>query len=200
MSTNRVDWTAIRARLEAARAALDTSLTRTGDEAQRILVERASALARVPAATDAGDSLEVIEFALAGEAYAIESKYVEEIAILTSLTPVPCTPSFVLGVAGIRGEVVAVLDLRTLFDFPPKGISNLDSALVLRSGASVFAIVADSIGGVQHIPIHELQADLPTLTGVREKYLRGVTAARVVVLDGAALLSDESLVAREQVQ
>jgi purine-binding chemotaxis protein CheW len=93
-----------------------------------------------------------------------------------------------------------VLDLRTLFDFPPRGISNLDSVLVLRSGTSGFAIVADAIGGVHHIPLNELQAELPTLTGIRERYLRGVTAGRRVVFDGAALLSDESLVVREQVQ
>jgi purine-binding chemotaxis protein CheW len=46
----------------------------------------------------------------------------------------------------------------------------------------------------------ELQPSLPTLTGIREDYLRGVTNDRVVLLDVEKLLSDKRIVVHEQVE
>ena len=39
---------------------------------------------------------------------------------------------------------------------------------------------------------------LPTLTGVREQYLKGVTAECLVILDGEKLLSDSKMVVHEE--
>jgi purine-binding chemotaxis protein CheW len=52
--------------------------------------------------------------------------------------------------------------------------------------------------GMRQIATASLQTSLPTLTGARQKYLRGVTAERVAVLDAQRLLADEALVVREE--
>jgi purine-binding chemotaxis protein CheW len=63
----------------------------------------------------------------------------------------------------------------------------------------LFGILADVIAGVRRIPLTGILPSLPTLTGVREEYLKGVTAERIVVLDAEKLLMDESIVVQEQV-
>jgi purine-binding chemotaxis protein CheW len=62
-----------------------------------------------------------------------------------------------------------------------------------------FGILADAIIGVHAIPVADIQASLPTLTGIREEYLKGVTPGRTVILDAEKLLADERIVVQEQV-
>ncbi len=45
-----------------------------------------------------------------------------------------------------------------------------------------------------------LQTSLPTLTGIRADYLKGVTADRLVVLDLARILADPKIIVHEDVE
>src|SRR3974377_368015 len=82
----------------------------TSDEEQEILHARATALARESRQAEAeGESLEVLEFLLAHETYGIEMSCVRETLPLKDFTPVPCTPTFVLGLIGVRGQIVSVI-------------------------------------------------------------------------------------------
>jgi purine-binding chemotaxis protein CheW len=62
-----------------------------------------------------------------------------------------------------------------------------------------FGILADEILGVQDILLGDLQPSLPTLTGIREEYLKGITREHVVLLDADKLLSDKNIMVREEV-
>lgn len=201
-STSRaaVDWREAERQLEAARAAIERVWAPTPEETQRILKARAQALARKPEPAQAADEhIEVVEFLLAHERYAIESQYVREVYPLENLTPLPCTPGFVLGIVNVRGEILSVIDLKKFFELPEKGLTDLNKVIVLQSENMLFGILADVIVGARRIALTEIQPSLPTLTGVREDYLRGVTAQRLVVLDAEKLLTDEGIVVQEQV-
>jgi purine-binding chemotaxis protein CheW len=63
-----------------------------------------------------------------------------------------------------------------------------------------FGILADTVLGVRAVPFQDIQPSLPTLTGVREKYLRGVTRKQVVILDVEKLLSDKKIIVHEEVE
>lgn len=195
-----VDWADVHRRLESTQAAIERIWAPGPAETKRILGERALALAlRREPAESARESIEVVEFLLSGEKYAIESQYVHEVQALEHFTPLPCTPAFVLGIVNVRGAVLSVIDLRKFFELPDKGLSDLNRIIVLQSGRMMFGILADTIMGVGRVPIRNIQAHLPTLTGVRERYLRGVTHERLVILDGETLLTDENLVVQEHV-
>ena len=205
MSTPRTnnkatDWREVERRLEAARISTEHIWAPTADETQRILKERAQTLARetVPAET-ADASIEVIQFLLAHERYAIASEYVREVCPLEDLTPLPCTPAFVLGIVNLRGEILPVIDLKKFFDLPEKGLTNLNKVIVLESADMAFGIVADAISGVRRIPRAGIQPSLPTLNGIRADYLLGVAAEHVIILDAERVLSDEKLIVQEQV-
>ena len=195
-----IDWAKVRARMDAVEAAGDRAWTPGADETERILHERALALAAELGATQApAHSIEVVEFMLAHERYAVESSHVREVYPLEDLTPLPCTPAFVLGIVNLRGEIVSVIDLRSFFDLPQTGLPDLNKVIVLESASMVFGILADVILGVRRIPLAEIQPSLPTLVGIRERYLKGITPERTVVLDAAKLLADEDIVVRQQV-
>jgi len=195
-----VNWREVERRLEAARVAIERVWTPSPEETQRILKARALALAREPVPAEvAGERIEVVEFLLAHERYALESQYVREVYPLENLTPLPCTPAFVLGIINLRGEILSVIDIKKFFDLPEKGLTDLNMVIVLQFGNMLFGILADAIVGVRHIPMTDIQPSLPTLTGVREEYLKGVTPGRTVILDAEALLTDQNIVVQEQI-
>lgn len=170
------------------------------DKRQRILKARTERLARPPeAAEPEEDRIEVVEFLLSGEHYAIESCYIDEVCPVKELTPLPCTPHFVLGIVSVRGKILSVIDLCAFFDLPRQGLSDLNKVIVLHNGAMEFGILADAILDVQQHTASDLNPSLPTLTGIRADFLKGVTAERLVVLDGEKLLADSRIVVHEEV-
>lgn len=195
-----IDWREIHQRLETARAAVERVWTPDAGETKRVLKVRAQALAREPEKTQTADTqVEVLEFFLAHEKYAVESRHVREVYPLENLTPLPCTPPFVLGIVNLRGEIVSVLDIKKFFDLPEQGLTDLNKVIVLESGQMLFGILADTIAGVRRIPVAGIQPSLPTLAGIREKYLRGITPDRTILLDAEKLLTDEKIIVQEQV-
>jgi purine-binding chemotaxis protein CheW len=195
-----IDWREIERRLETARVVIGRILTPKDEDTRRILQQRARQLAQETLTTEAADSaMEVVEFTLAHERYAVASEYVREVYPLDDITPLPCTPSYVLGIINLHSEILSVIDIKRFFDLPEKGLTDLNKVIVLEYEDMVFGIVADVINGVRHIPRAGIQPSLPTLTGIRSDYLQGVTAERVVILDAVRLLTDKNLYVQEEV-
>jgi len=186
-----VNWESLHRRLEAARTGVLRE--RTPDEEKGILGRRARALAQQPHQERSQAGIAVIEFLLGYETYAIELSWIAETCPLKDLTPIPGTPPFVLGIINVRGRIMSVLDIRVLFDLPPKGLTDLNKVIILHGGGMEFGILADDIIGTRSIPLDQIQSSLPTLTGIREEYLRGVTRERTAILDGGRLLADRNL-------
>jgi len=195
-----IEWSELHSRMEAARLAIERGREPDPDEKKKILKTRAKALAQESKGKETAENyIEVVEFLLAYEKYGIESSYVREIYPLKELTPMPCTPPFVLGVINVRGQILSVIDIKKFFDLPEKGLTDLNKVIILQSDRMEFGILADVVLGVRNVLLSELQPSLPTLTGIREEYLKGVTGERVVILDAEKLLSDKKITVHEEV-
>ena len=193
-----IDWQEVNQRLESAQIALESGLTLTSEEKKRILKARARVLAReADKEVLDQDYLEVVEFLLAYETYGIESAYVREIYPLTEITLLPGTPPFVQGIVNIRGQILSVIDLKKFFELPERGLSDLNKIVIIRDDNMEFGILADAVPGIHKLPVGEIEASLPTLTGIREQYLKGVTRERTVVLDAVKILSDKNIIISE---
>jgi purine-binding chemotaxis protein CheW len=170
-------------------------------EDREILRTRARALARRPESPTAADaSLELLEFRLARECYGLETRHVHEVYPLKDLTPLPCVPPFVLGIVNVRGRVTPVIDIKKFFDLPDKGLTDLHRIILVRGHGLELGLLADVIVGVRSIPVDSLQPSLPTLTGIRAEYLKGVTAECLVVLDLDRILTDPKIVVHDEVE
>ena len=199
--TKQINWDEIHRRLETSQDALGQGLQLTPEEKNKILKSRAKILAvESEKKAKAEEFIQVVEFLLACEKYAVASEYVREIYPLKEFTPIPCTPPFVLGIINVRGQILSVIDIKKFFDLPEKGLTDLNKVIILHTESMEFGILADAIICVRNIVVSELQTSLPTLTGIREEYLKGVTKERTVILDAEKLLSDKSIVVHELVE
>jgi purine-binding chemotaxis protein CheW len=196
-----IDWSSVYRRLQATRTALELGVMPTPEEERKILRARAQTLAREPERGEATrGALDVMEFLLAHEMYGVESLYVREVHPLKAFTPLPCTPAFVLGIVNIRGQILSIVNLKRFFDLPEKGLTDLNKLIIVHDAHMAFGILADAILGVRSIPLKDILPSLPTLTGIRDAYLKGVTGERLVLLDAGKLLADQKLIVVEEVE
>ena len=171
------------------------------EEKQRILQARAQALAQEGKTGAAPENyLEVLEFSLAYERYALETSFVREVYHLREFTPLPCTPPFILGIISVRGQILTVIDLKRFFGLPEKGLSDLNKVIILRRGGLEVGLLADAVIGVRTVPLPEVQAPLPTLEGISPDYLKGMTRDALIVLDAEKILADPKLIVHEEVE
>ena len=161
---------------------------------------RAQALARPPAAAARdGATLDVLEFGLADERYALPTAGIDEVLAFEQLTPLPGTPAFMLGIVNVRGRMVAVIDIRKFFDLPERGITDLHQVILVRGHGLEVGLLADDVIGLRSVDVGSLQASLPTLHGIRSDYLKGVTGDSLIVLDLDRLLADPAIVVHDEV-
>lgn len=167
----------------------------------RILRARAQALARPAAPTDLeGEVLDVLEFQLASERYAVETSFVREVLPLRDLTPLPCTPPHLVGIVNVRGRILPVFDIKRFFDLPDQGLTDLHRILLIHGYGLELGLLADVVVGIRTLSVEALQPPLPTLTGIRADYLRGLSPEGLVVLDLERILTDPKILVHEEVE
>jgi purine-binding chemotaxis protein CheW len=178
---NGFDWPAARERVERARVALRRIGTYSDEEAQALLERRARELAQpVVQAPEPVRPLDVLLLDLAGERCAVEVGSVLEVLPAGSLTPVPCTPRFVLGLTTVRGRVLPVLDIARVLGIGGDDGDRLDGYVVLVEADGVtFGIAAGGVEGPERHDAGKLEADM------------------VGVLDVHALVADRRLEVEE---
>jgi purine-binding chemotaxis protein CheW len=193
-ATAALDWQQAHARLARAARALREALDPTPERQRALLQERARALAR-PAAEKpaASDLLHLVTFALGAERYALEACHVREVVRFTEYTPVPGTPPFLVGVCNLRGEILAVIDLRHFFGIAVRGVTDLSRILVLGGDRAEFGVLADAAHEVVAVRTADVLEPPATVAGIGREYLRGVTGDALIVLDGGVLLQDRRL-------
>lgn len=195
--TKTIEWSEVHRRMEKARATIERGSAPSPDQKRAILKARANELAReLNEEKTVGDSIEVLEFLLAHESYGIETSFVREVYSMKDLTPLPGTPPFVLGITGVRGEILSVIDIRRFFDVPETGVAENPKIIIVSNESMEFGILADNISAVRTIPVVELQLSLPALLGSRVEYLRGVTNDRMVILDAEKMVFDQKMIHR----
>lgn len=184
-SRDLIEWAEARRRVEAAVGAPDG--VAAPDRVREVLEERARALARPVNPAPAGETLELVTFALANEVYALESRYVVAVFPLADLAPLPGAEAPVFGVTAWRGELLTVLDLRRVLGVSVADLTDLSRVIVVGEERPAFGILADSVREVVTLPPAALRAP-PEGIEAKLGHLRGVTAEAVLVLDAHALL------------
>jgi purine-binding chemotaxis protein CheW len=155
--------------------------------AEALLKRRAVQLARLPTSPDAGDEVEILVCHLGDERYAVETRHLRAVQWVSGITPVPCTPSFVVGIVSVRGEIVTLLDLATMIGLGSTAtVEDKRSQPVLLLGlpGTRSGLVVDEVLGVERLNLDALQ---PSLSG--REFTRGIGPDNVVLLDLEALLA-----------
>jgi purine-binding chemotaxis protein CheW len=162
-----------------------------------ILRNRARAIAQRPPIPEAGETLAYLEFVVAGEKFGLGIASVQEVCPLKDFAPLPGVPSFIKGVMNLRGRILAILDLVSLFRLPSKGLTSQNKVIFLHQETMTTGVLADEVRGLRTVMLNRLQASLPTLDGKRAEYLKGIAPDCTVILDAGKIMADKTLVLQE---
>ena len=139
---------------------------------------------------------------LNGEYFGVDLELVRRFADLRHLTPIPCCPGHIVGNMNLRGNILTLVDIRTLLDLPGAAVSEDSKVMVASLGELSAGVVVDQVFDI----IYLNPADIgPVPTAIQksgEKYLKGTTpygGKVMTILNLSNLLASENLVVAEEV-
>ncbi|MEM7098672.1 MAG: chemotaxis protein CheW [Pseudomonadota bacterium] len=136
------------------------------------------------------DGDQYLTFMLSGEEYGIDILRVQEIKGLESVTEIPNTPEYVLGVINLRGTVIPVVDLRLRFGLGSLEYNNLTVVIVVKVNAGdkdyTIGLVVDTVSDVYNIETDSISGAPDFGTNVDTSFISGIATVNekmVIVLD-----------------
>lgn len=165
-----------------------------------ILISRAEKLAKISVKEDEGHNLiEVLIFKLAEEKYGIETNYVKEVYPFKDYTVLPTAPPFIAGLVNVRRKILSIFDLKVFFGLPIEETTQ-KKLIIIEDQEMELALLTDGIEGIQKFSLAAIQPSLPTLTGARQDFLKGITQNRVFLIHAEKLLASEQILVNETVE
>ena len=131
-----------------------------------------------------------LTFLLDGEEYGIEILRVQGIQGWDSVTPIPNTPAYILGVINLRGTVVPIIDLRKRFALEeiPYGAKTvvLMVKVISETKERTVGIVVDAVSEVYNVPDQEKQPPPDFGAAIDTAFISGLATVdekMVILLD-----------------
>ena len=193
-----LDWEQVRQKLGDSQTQLNGDKAVSAEKMKKILEERARALTK-STEVQTGESLQLVVFTLANETYGIATDYVHEVQPLRQVSPVPCTPDFVVGVINIRGSIYSVIDIRSFFGVQKQDLTELTKVILVSAAGLEVGILADDVKGATSIPLAEIKAALAAQSAAKDEFVQGVTKEMLIILNLEALLRDERICVHQEV-
>ncbi len=147
-----------------------------------------------------------LTFVLGREEYGLEILKVREIIGYMAITAVPQTPDYVKGVINLRGQVIPVVDIRTLFGMEPKDITEETCIIVVEitQAKRTFntGVVVDKVSEVLDISGQDIEESPQFGASINTEFILGmgkVNNAVKILLDIDKVLgrSDLNTIDRE---
>ncbi len=142
--------------------------------------------------------VQLIVFRLGDEEYGVRIGQVKEVTVTPEVTKMPKTPAFIKGIANLRGDIIAILDLEERFQLRPAGRELPANSFTIAVEAPGFTIglLVREVPRPLTLPLSLLEPAPEFLQdgGQRDKYLEGIAklpdgGGVVIVLDLLKLLT-----------
>jgi purine-binding chemotaxis protein CheW len=140
------------------------------------------------------EEVRICLFSMSGDYYAVTVDMLAEIIIPQKIFPVPTTPSHVIGVINLRGNIVPIVDIRPALSLAPQ--AGIQQIAIIHVNEFTLGIVVDAVSEVVAVPassVLPLPAEVSTQDAgakKRSRYLQAIVQRQQGV---AALLNIERL-------
>lgn len=140
--------------------------------------------------------VQLIVFRLGEEEYGLHIEQVKEVTLTPDVARMPKTPPFVKGIANLRGDIIAIIDLEERFQLRPAGEALPASTYTLAIEAKDYTIgiVVREVPQPLSVPasIIEKAPEFIQDLNINDKYIEGIAKIDgriIIVLDMLKLLT-----------
>lgn len=171
-------------------------------EAQAVLQQRAESLRQSVETQESAGLLPLAVVGLDGEYFGLGLESVHEFADISSITPIPCCPSHIVGNMNLRGEIITLVDIRRLINLSSQRGAKGRKAIIVRQEQLVAGITVDEIFDVTYVHPSQLSAAPVAVHSVSDEYLQGVASYQekmMSVINLPKVLHSGALVVNEEV-
>ena len=119
------------------------------------------------------ETLQFVVFRLTREWYGVEITKVKEVIKVGKITYLPSSPEHIAGIVNLRGYILSVTDLKTIFGLPHEEPTEKTRIIALESGALETGFLADEVVESIEVPLTKIEPALLTIPVERAKYLEG---------------------------
>jgi len=107
------------------------------------------------------------------EYFGLDLELVREFTDIGNLTPIPCCPNHIVGNMNLRGEIITLVDIRTVLNLPIAPVHVGSQAVVVQIDNIVAGLPVDQFLEMVELNSADI-ASLPTApSNLGEQYLRG---------------------------
>lgn len=131
------------------------------------------------------------------ELFAIDLKVVREFTRIHHVTAVPCSPLHVIGNMNLRGEILTLVDLCSLFNLPPMSWDEKSYAIVVELEDFVVGVAVEAIYDVIFLNPAAITTVPTAIHAIDDQYLQGAAPygdKMMSILDLQAILFSSGLV------
>lgn len=136
--------------------------------------------------TVAAETRDYVAFRLGGERFALPSSVAREVLRMPRLVKVPRVAGHIRGVINLRGQIVAVTDLRPLLGLPGGDIPGGAQLVVVEAAGLVTALLTERVEGIRSIAVAAIEPVTEGLSG----FPRDAAQGQIVGEDGLLVLLD----------
>ena len=142
--------------------------------------------------------VQLIVFRLGDEEYGIRIEQVKEVTVTPEVTKMPKTPAFIKGIANLRGDIIAIVDLEERFQLRPAGRAMPEASFTIAVEATGYTVglLVREVPRPLTLPLSLIEPTPEFLqdSGQRDKYLEGIAklpdgSSVIIVLDMHKLLT-----------
>jgi len=132
-------------------------------------------------------NLQIVVFKLGNEEYGLHIDQIKEVVITPNITRMPQTPSYIKGVANIRGNVIAIFDLEERFNLS-RTIQTQGSkyTLVVESDEVKMGLLVTEVPNTVTVNANELDESIGIINDAHAEnnYVKGIikTGKRLIIL------------------
>jgi purine-binding chemotaxis protein CheW len=141
--------------------------------------------------------VQLIVFRLGDEDYGIRIEQVKEVTVTPDVARMPKTPPFIKGIANLRGDIIAILDLEERFRLRPAGrpIPERSYTIAVEAADYVLGLMVREVPRPFTMPLSQIEPapEFVQDSSTRDKYLEGIAklpeGGIIIVLDMRKLLT-----------
>lgn len=141
--------------------------------------------------------IQLIVFRTGDEEFCVPIDEVLEIIKVGDITPIPDAPTFMKGIINVRGDIVAIIDLKSRFYLQAAGYAKSKHIIITKQENVLFGLMVDEVLEVLRVKKTDVNTAPSIILKMYEGYVNEIVVHEdrlIILLDLPKILSQNDLV------